>query len=289
MSCIVSNLTSSLIIRGDNHHAFRDPAVLEKDGIIHLWCTLVETEPGETQPYLYVVHMKSSDLVNWSKPQKLTVRDRSKNFSSPGNVIKKDGEYIMCLQTYCRENGEKTGNNNCRLYTMKSRDLENWTQPEILKVKGTLPISEYGRMIDPYIIEKDGVYNCFFKQNGKICRSVSQDLETWKYTGSSLGGENPCIISNDGKYYLISSPHNGLDLSVSEDLREWKKLTNLRFGQTYWDWAKGRLTAGTLIKHDDLWLMFFHGTGPYDESIIFDTHACIGVAWSHDLKNWEWR
>jgi hypothetical protein len=35
--------------------------------------------------------------------------------------------------------------------------------------------------------------------------------------------------------------------------------------------------------------MFFHGTGPEDEETIFDTHACIGVAWSFDLKNWIWK
>lgn len=284
---IVDSLRSSLLIKGDKRRAFRDPAVLYKDGVIHLWCTLVETEPGEAQPFMYVVHMSSRDLLNWSEPEKLTVRDRSKNFSSPGNIVEKDGEYIMCLQTYCRENGEKFGNQNCRLYTMKSRDLLTWSGPEPLRVMGA-PENER-RMIDPYLIEKDDVWNCFFKKDGRVCRSVSDDLEHWDYLGETIGGENPCIVCENGRYYLISSPADGLDISVSDDLKRWERLGNLRFGQSDWDWAKGRLTAGAAIKVGDWWLMFFHGTGPEDESVIFDTHACVGVAWSRDLMNWKWK
>jgi hypothetical protein len=29
-------------------------------------------------------------------------------------------------------------------------------------------------------------------------------------------------------------------------------------------------------------------TSPKDESTVFDTHACIGLAWSQDLKAWNW-
>lgn len=289
MSEIIDKLSSSLLIRGDERHAYRDPAILEKDGVIHLWCTLAETEPGENAPYMYVVHMKSPDLVHWSSPEKLTVRDRAKNFSSPGNVIECGGWYIMCLQTYCRENGEKFGNSNSRIYTMKSRDLEHWSNPEPILVKGNLPLSECGRMIDPYIFEKDGVWNCFFKQDGRVCRSVSRDLMHWEYMGDCTGGENPCIVKSDRKYYLISSPDNGLDVSVSENLEGWQKIGHLTFGQETWNWAKGRLTAGAAIKVGKLWLMFFHGTGPEGEQVIFDTHACIGVAWSRDLIHWEWK
>lgn len=289
MSEIISDLSSSLLIRGDEHHAFRDPAVFVKDDVIHLWCTLVETEPNESAPYMYVVHMSSTDFKSWTEPKKLTVRDRSKNFSSPGNIVFADGEYIMCLQTYCRENGEKFGNDNCRLYIMKSKDLENWTEPEPIPVKGDIPISEYGRMIDPYLFKGKNEWNCFFKQNGQICRSTSKDLKNWSYIGSYSGGENPCIIDSDGKYYLISSPLNGLDLSISTDLENWQYITNLSFGQKDWSWAKGRLTAGAAVKLRDMWLMFFHGTGPENESVIFDTHACIGVAWSRDLIHWEWK
>jgi hypothetical protein len=36
------------------------------------------------------------------------------------------------------------------------------------------------------------------------------------------------------------------------------------------------------------YLLFFHGSGPKDERVIFDTHACIGIAWSDDLLEWHW-
>ena len=58
--------------------------------------------------------------------------------------------------------------------------------------------------------------------------------------------------------------------------------------------AKGRLTAGFVLDCRNetainvQYLMFFHGTGPEDEQTIFDTHACIGLAWSDDLIHWDW-
>ena len=36
------------------------------------------------------------------------------------------------------------------------------------------------------------------------------------------------------------------------------------------------------------YVMVFHGTGPEPEPIKFQTHACIGIAWSDDLKTWKW-
>ena len=62
-------------------------------------------------------------------PKKLTVRDQSKNFSSPGNIVCHDGRYIMCYQSYCREHGGKFGNENCRVFFSESRDLETGANP----------------------------------------------------------------------------------------------------------------------------------------------------------------
>ena len=63
----------------------------------------------------------------------------------------------------------------------------------------------------------------------------------------------------------------------------------LTLGQAGWDWARGRITAGFVLPMGEEYLMFFHGTGPEDESVIFDTHACIGIAKSRDLLHWEWQ
>ncbi len=291
---IISNINSSMIIPGDDTHAYRDPAVIYKDGLFRLYCTYIETErPGDV--FMYTALMRSRDLVNWTRPEKLTPRDKTLNYSSPGNIVEHEGRYRMCLQTYCRENGEKYGNVNSRLYTMASDDLETWDSPELIRVKGEVPFEAMGRMIDPYLVydRKNSLWNCFFKQNG-VSRSVSSDMKHWEFRGRIDGGENICVIEKDGRYVMFHSPENGIGMKVSDDLEHWKDTgTLLTFGQSEWLWAKGRLTAGFVLPIEEegrrLYLMFFHGTGPEDESVIMDTHACIGLAWSEDLEHWEWR
>ena len=281
----------SRIIPGDRTHAFRDPAVLYEAGLFYLFCTMVETEADGTV-YMYTVRMTSADLTHWSDPLILTPRDRRLNFSSPGNIVRHDGRWVLCLQSYCRENGEKYGNARCRLWRMDSEDLLHWTAPRLLEVQGPdVPSAEAGRMIDPYLIrdEANGIWYCFYKQNGIRC-SVSPDLERWTPQGAVSGGENPCIVRQDGRYILFASPANGISVHESTDLRHWRDTgTLLTFGQADWPWARGRLTAGAAVRAEDTWYMFFHGTGPEDESVIFDTYASIGVAWSEDLVHWQWR
>ena len=43
-------------------------------------------------------------------------------------------------------------------------------------------------------------------------------------------------------------------------------------------------------KHPQIgkYIMFFHGSGPGPEKIHFDNNASIGIAWSDDLKTWNW-
>ena len=291
---IINELESSLLIAGDATHAYRDPAVLVVRGVFHIFMTLVETD-SDGRFYWYVAHTTTRDLRSFSPIRKLTVKDRSYNFSSPGNVVFHDGKYKLCCQTYCCENGEKYGNGRSRLYIMESEDLENWSEPYLLNVKGDLPSEKAGRMIDPYLIydENEELWNIFYKQNG-VSRSVSKDLKHFEYRGFIEGGENVSLLREGNLYYMFHSPDNGIGVKLSEDLAKWRDLGEpLTFGQSEWSWAKGRLTAGAILKIADekepLYLMFFHGTGPEDESLIFETHACIGVAWSYDLKDWHWK
>ncbi len=289
-------LSSPVILKGDDKTAYRDPTVLYENGVFYLFCTMVETEP-DGSVYLYTATLKSSDLVNWTLPVKLTLRDKSKNFSSPGNIIRHHDKWVLCLQTYCRENGEKYGNGNCRLYVMESTDLENWNEPRLLRVKGDhVPDHEMGRMIDPYLLEdKDevGKWWCFYKQNG-VSMSSSYDLQHWEYAGHTESGENVCVIKVDGQYTMFHSPQNGIGVLKSKDMKTWVPGGDLiTLGQRQWPWAQGRLTAGFVLDCTDVeginqYLLFFHGTGPENEDVIFDTHACIGIAWSNDLKEWNW-
>lgn len=82
----------------------------------------------------------------------------------------------------------------------------------------------------------------------------------------------------------------------SPDLVHWKHEDRLiTLGQESWPWAENRLTAGVVL---DLrqqegvgkYIMFFHAGGPgkvkTQENV--DAHCSIGIAWSCDLKEWEW-
>ncbi|UKI32088.1 MAG: hypothetical protein L6W00_00155 [Lentisphaeria bacterium] len=177
-------------------------------------------------PFLYLATTRSRDLIHFTPIRKLTEADRAKNYSSPGCVIEFNGEYHLCLQSYCRENGEKYGNANSRLYRMHSRDLVTWSRPELLRVKGdAIPDAQAGRMIDPFLLRCDDdsgpLFYCFFKQNG-ISRSVSRDLIHWNFLGSCDGGENVCIIRDGDEFLMVHSPANGIAFRRSRDLVTWR-------------------------------------------------------------------
>ena len=290
-------IPSPILFRGDATTAYRDPAAIYQDGWFRLFFTLVRIKPDQG-PFSYTAWSKSRDLIHWTEPAIFTPRDQRLNFGSPGNVIRHGDEWVLCLQTYPRPNGEKYGNADARIWTMRSRDLENWDPPALLRVKGPqVPQEEMGRMIDAYLLEdKDepGTWWCFYKQNG-LSMSMSHDLKTWTYVGRTSAGENACVVIDQDEYMLFHSPANGIGMKRSADLRTWRDEGLLTLGQEEWPWAQGRLTAGFVV---DLRrepavgkaLMFFHGSDfrEGDPRGGFDNFASIGLAWSDDLKHWMW-
>lgn len=289
------SLTSPILFRGNETLAYRDPAVIYDSGTFHLFFTLVQTEE-DGRVFLFVATSKSVDLVTWTTPRILTPKDRRLNYSSPGNIIRFAGRWILCLQTYPRPDGEKYGNAQARLFTMSSDDLETWSAPRLLRVKGpAVPEAAMGRMIDPFLVEdKDqpGKWWCFYKQDG-VSISSSFDLEEWSYFGNVKAGENACVITDRDEYVLFHSPDNGIGIKRSRDLKHWRDEGIFFLGQNDWPWAAGRLTAGFVLdlrKEPDIGkaLLFFHGSGPEDERTLFDTHASIGLAWSDSLEGWCW-
>lgn len=127
------------------------------------------------------------------------------------------------------------------------------------------------------------------KQNG-VSMSHSYDLNNWTYCCYSESGENVTVLTENDEYILFHSPRNGIGVKRSSSLKSWKDWGDLIvLGQNQWEWAKGRITAGTVInltenpkfgKH----LMFFHGSGPRtEEEGDFDKNASIGIAWSDEL------
>lgn len=297
-SSLLPSLTSPVIFQGDAVDAYRDPAVIYNDGVFHLYFTLanLDTDGGLIS---VTAHSQSVDLKNWSEPVAFTPYDRNLNYSSPGNIIRQNDEWVLCLQTYPTPlEGQYTGSQDSRIWTMRSNDLINWGTPELLRVKGpNVAQADMGRMIDPYLIkDKDdpSKWWCLYKQNG-ASRSWSYDLETWNYEGNVSAGENVCVINDEDEddYVMFASPSNGVSVSRSPDLQAWEYERLLTLGQEDWPWANGRLTAGVVIDLRDeplveKYLMFFHGSQA--SATIPETHglASIGIAWSDDLVNWDW-
>jgi len=289
-----TRIPSPILFAGSETTAYRDPAVFYENGIFYLFCTFVECTPDG--PWLTTVLSFSRDLITWSTPREITPRDRRLNFSSPGNVIRTEKGYLLCLQTYCRENGEKYGNKRSRVWTMRSDNLTDWEAPQLLRVKGDIPEEEMGRMIDPFLLEdrrEPGKWWCLYKQNG-VSMSYSYDLEHWTFHGYTECGENVCVLPQEDGYLIFHSPHNGIGVLRTADFVSFREECEpITLGQKHWPWAQGRLTAGfvlDLTKDPEYgkYVMFFHGSGPEDERTMFDCHASIGIAWSDDLKNWQY-
>ncbi len=297
----LEELESPILFKGDEKTGYRDPAVLYHQDTLYLFFTLTKIEHDTV--FSYTAMISSADLKEWSPVKILTPRDQRLNFSSPGNVVRYNDEWVLCLQTYPRpdytaDQGIRYGTEDARIYTMRSKDLKNWTDPQLMRVKGAdVPFEEMRRMIDPYLIEdknEPGKWWCFYKQNG-VSMSYSFDLQNWKFHGYTQSGENVCVLVEDNEYILFHSPKNGIAIMRSPDLVSWEPWGNLiTLDQHNWDWAKGRITAGVVLnlKNNEKfgkYVMFYHGSGPLtEEEGDFDKNASIGIAWSEDLLNWEW-
>jgi len=288
---------SPLLFRGDGQTAYRDPAAIYHDGWFHLYFTYV-TKEADGLAYSRVAWSKSRDLLRWTEVTPFTPLDLNFNYGSPGDVIRFGKHWVLCLQTYPRPNGEKYGNKNARIWTMRSYDLEHWLEPTLLQVKGPdVPIERMGRMIDPYLFQdKDepGKWWCIYKQKG-LSMSWSRDLETWTFAGNFAAAENPCVIVDRGEYVLFDSPAGGIGVKRSRDLHAWRDVALLTLGQKDWPWAQGRLTAGFVLDLRNVpevgkAIMFFHGSRYPEEDPRggFDNFASIGFAWSDDLEQWSW-
>lgn len=296
-------LSSPVLLAGDETHAYRDPAAVWHDGCFHLFYTYNPPPGPDGKIYWFTAVSTSRDLVHWTPPRLLTPKDQSRNFSSPGNVIRHGDEWVMCLQTYPipdahRDGPVRFGDATARLYAMRSRNLSDWSAPELLRVKGPdTAVEAMGRMIDPFLVEdreEAGKWWCFFKQNG-ASRAWSQDLRRWTFSGSFPAGENACVLRDGDEYVLFHSPPNGIGVMRSYDLLTWRDEGLLTLGQHDWPWARdGRLTAGFVLdlrKEPKVGkaLMFFHASAfPERTGRGFWANCSLGIVWSDDLKNWAW-
>ena len=211
----VGGAESPILLKGDATTAYRDPAVVFHDGVFRMFYTLMRREQDGLM-YWYLGVSKSTNLTDWTEPKILSPKDQALNFSSPGNIIRFGDEWVICLQTYPTPNQEVYGNQTARVWIRRSKDLENWGPPELLRVKGPdVPVADMGRMIDPYLVEdlhEPGKWWCFFKANG-ASMAYSYDLETWTYHGNIAdAGENVCVLRENNEYLLFHSPANGIGI-----------------------------------------------------------------------------
>ncbi len=272
-----------LIFEQSTRYSFRDPAAYIENSIIYLFFTLVENTPE--RQYFYVAMSQSKDFVTWTEPEILTEKDNLKNYSSPGNVIKFNNDYYLCLQTYPRKDGQIYGNENSRIFTIKSKDLIHWDKPALLRVKGDIPEREMSRMIDPYILCEEDKFICFFKQNG-VSFSTSEDLVNWQFQGFADCGENVCVLKEKDEYLIFNSPKNGINIMSTKDFKSFKNIRTLYLNQENKTWAKDRITAGFVIDTSSIspykYAMFYHGDN--EDNYLFG--ASLAVAFSDDLATW---
>lgn len=276
-----------IIFKGNERFAYRDPACYFHNGICHLFFTISEKDSG----YMYnrIGHSQSTDLITWSIPEFITPKDKTLNFSSPGNIIEYNNEFLICICSYPLLKPfeeEWIADNTARLYIIRTKNFETFSEPELINPKEGTPPTELGRMIDPYILEKDNGYYLFFKQNG-VSRSFSHDLMHWNFLGRSDGGENVCVLKHNEEYLLIHSPENGIAISKSENLEIWTEYLYTTLLQKEWGWASGRLTAAFAAKlpegYSHKYIMFFHGS----KDVFPETHgdATLAAAFTDDFEN----
>lgn len=273
-----------IIFSQTGRYSYRDPAPYIFGGEIYLFFSLVINE--NNNQYFCIAVSKSSDFRNWSEPEILTEKNTAKNYSSPGNIIEYNGEYYLSLQTYPRQNGEKYGNEDSRIYTMKTADFINWSKPELIRVNGDIPEKDMGRMIDPYILKDDNRFICFFKQNG-VSFSESSNMKSWEFKGNTDCGENVCVIKENDEYIIFNSPENGINLLVTKNFKKFSSIGTVYLKQSEKPWAKDRITAGFVLDISEMnigykYAMFYYGD--MEDDYIFG--ASLAVTFSNNLREW---
>jgi len=292
-----SAIAGPIIHRGDRTTAYRDPAAHWHDGTFRVFHTLHRRE-SDGHYYVTMAVTRSTDLVRWTPSRVLTPRDLRLNYSSPGNVVRAGGQWVLCLQTYPTPGDETFGTADARIWTMRSDDLQRWSEPELLRVKGPdVARGQMGRMIDPYLLRdrlNPARWWCFYKQRGMSMSYSDDGMKTWTFHGRTPCGENVCVLVEKDRYLVFHSPANGVGLKATGDLEHFEDLGLFTLGQQSWPWASGRLTAGHVL---DLraeprvgkYLMFFHGSSKAGlAQHRAHGHGTLALAWSDDLKTWHW-
>ena len=226
---LFSRIKDPVLFKGNDHTAYRYPAVIYYQNTFYLYFTLVEIEQ-EGKIFSCAAMSTSTNLCNWSPVKKITPRNQ-KTYPSIN---------------YTRNQMPRYGDKTARIYIMRSNNLLTWSDPELLMVKGeNTPVEKMSRMIDSSMVaDKDiaGKWWCFFDTDVSNM-SYSYDFKNWTYFGFIESGENASVIVDSNEYILFHSPKNGIGIKKSKDLILWEPYGKLIIpGQKEWKWAKGSTT-----------------------------------------------
>lgn len=290
----ISSLSSPALDRRPQQF-LRDPALYFTGGELLCFHTTVE-EPLPGRRSLFIELSKSRNFQHWDTRR---LSDSPLNFSSPGNLMEVNGEYVLCLQSYPIPEGQLWADEHCRLYLMRSRNLTDWSKPEEFVISRPVPQwSASSRKIDPYLVKHQGLYYCLYKTEGRFGILRSADLRSWEEftdapvfsSGNTPDGvtvENPCLIQDDhGGWIMFFSPcrsGRGIGMAKSEYLIYWKDVRYLDLPVP--SWAANGISAAMVLdlrSSHDCRLMAFHG-----EDSEHSHSAAIGFAQSRDLCRWE--
>lgn len=260
----------------DPELARRDPAAVDADGILHVFHTVVRT--SASPPEMWIEVTTSIDLRSWTTPRQVTPPVPGRNFSSPGNVVRWRDEWVMCLQSYPIRPGEEYGDETCRLWLSRSRDLVEWSTPEPLRISGSTASL---RRIDPFLVIDGGRVLCLHKARGEIAILQASSLDpgsewtaldegrpvfTAALTPDGSTVENPAVVQDGVGWVLIAAAvraGRGILLARSDDPTTWDPGRYLDLPVL--PWAPGGPTAATVIptpRRADPWTMLLHGDGP---------------------------
>ena len=281
----------SVVFKGDETRAYRDPAAFFFDGTCYLFYTYSIRKNGFM--YNHIAVSESKDTVHWSSPKVLTPTDLNLNFSSPGNVIKFGDYYYVFICSYPMPysiNEKSFANENARLFYIRTADFNSFSEPERIYPKGKdCPFGLEGRMIDPYVFSREDTYYLYFKSNG-IAFSKSDNIFDWEYIGKFDGGENVCVIDYKGGYRMLHSPDDGIGLMDSEDAVNWTDKGMLNLDKKTLGISDGRLTAGFAVEYNNKgkngWLIFFHQS---KKDVYPETHgqASLACVFTNDFNEFE--
>ncbi len=178
-------IPTPIIQRGHAEVAHRDAAIHYHDGVFRVFYGMAFLrDQGRVQLQLTVT--ESSDLIEWTEPRTLTPLDDDLNFTDPGNIVRHDGEWIMTVETHRTPFSPSGGGETARSCTMRNDDLEHWSDPELMLLKGPdFSDERMGRCIGSCLFpdrQEQGKWWCFFKHGGVTLH----DSRSLAYGGGGL-------------------------------------------------------------------------------------------------------